>query len=71
MKIFTVAQECRECYGHGDYGTELRICREGFYGSGNFPPAFHTSKAAEDYIAMHQSKFSVPLKVVEMEFIIR
>lgn len=50
MKIYTIANETRECYGHGDYGSELKICRHGPYGTGGFPPAFTTREAAEVYL---------------------
>lgn len=50
MKIYTIATEVRECYGHGSYGDEQRICREGAYGSGSFPPAFMSKSDAEGYL---------------------
>jgi hypothetical protein len=50
MKIYTIASEVSKCYGHGDYGTEQTICRDGAYGSGSFPPAFKTRESAEDYL---------------------
>ena len=50
MKIFTIATKTRECYGHGDYGEELRICKAGAYGSGGFPPAFATVSEATEYL---------------------
>lgn len=32
--IYGLAEERRECYGHGDYGSEQTIRRLGPYGSG-------------------------------------
>ena len=43
-------QKTHECYGHGDYGNEERICREIADGDGGFPPAFTDRAAAAKYI---------------------
>jgi hypothetical protein len=67
MKIYTIAEETHECYGHGDYGTELRICKQGGYGTGNFPPLFKTKEKAQEYIK--NLKYSTIQKVVEMDLI--
>lgn len=50
MEIYTIADETNECYGHGDFGSELRICHQGGYGTGEFPPVFKSRKAAEKYL---------------------
>lgn len=65
MKIYTIANETDECYGHGDYGRELRICCQGGYGTGGFPPAFRTQKAAQKYL--DGIKWNSDKKVVELE----
>ena len=45
--LYTVAFETHETYGHGDSGTELRICKLGGYGNGDFPPLFLSPEEAE------------------------
>lgn len=50
MKIYTIATETHQTYGHGDFGTERRIVREGSYGAGEFPPAFTRRESAEAYL---------------------
>lgn len=65
MKIYAIATESSECYGHGDYGTERKISREGAYGGGNYPPCFRTREEAEAYIAAMEWKHGK--HVVELE----
>jgi len=50
MKVYTIAVESNECYGHGDCRVELRIVRTGNYGPGSFPPLFTTRAAAEEWL---------------------
>lgn len=67
MKIYTVATETSQCYGHGDYGTEQHIVRTGPYGSGEFPPAFKTRKAAEKWLKANKREFFSKAAIVELE----
>lgn len=70
--MFTIAIETHECYGHGDYGTEQRICRVGEYGQGDFPPLFHTYDEAEEYrrgLEWNSNKVVVELKEITKNFI--
>ncbi len=67
MKIYTIADETHETYGHGDFGKEQRICRQGSYGSGDFPPAFKTREAAQAHIDKMEWKHGKA--VVEMELL--
>lgn len=66
MKIYTIATESRECYGHGDFGTELRIVRQGGYGSGDFPPCFTHQHEALLWRDAQQFKTGV---LVELELL--
>ena len=47
--LYTIAVEQSRCYGHGDYGTETNIVRDGAYGMGEYPPIFEEKKEAEEY----------------------
>ena len=70
MKLFTIAKETSECYGHGDFGTEQRICKTGDYGSGDFPPLFSNpeKRAALAKQAEEDAKdFSLETTVLETE----
>ena len=52
MKVYAIAAKTHECYGHGSYGEELRICKEGTDQGGqggSFPPVFETRESAERY----------------------
>lgn len=65
MKIYTIATETHECYGHGDYGNELRICKAGAYGSGKFPPVFKTREQAANYL--DTIELNAEMEIVELE----
>lgn len=64
MKVYAIATKTHECYGHGDYGTELCICR-GPYGTGEFPPTFRTLDAAQKYL--DGMKWNQDKEIVELE----
>jgi len=68
VALFGLAQESHEVYGHGDNGKEQRICRQGSYGSGQFPPCFTAKEAADDYVKKHNRTHPpfivVPLKLL-------
>lgn len=66
MIIYGVAVETRQCHGHGDFGSELRIVPKGCYGSGEFPPFFYTSKEAEAYMAEMPNSWETK-RVVELD----
>jgi hypothetical protein len=66
MKVYAIANEVHECYGQGDYGKEHRICRQGSYGTGGFPPVFASRQAAQNYLAGIEYFTG---KVVELEFV--
>lgn len=66
MKVFGIAQDVSRVYGHGDNGIEDHICRLGAYGSGEFPPLFHTPQAAQAWIDQQPQKWP-KLKVVELK----
>lgn len=66
LTIWTIASETSECYGHGSYGTEHRITREGAYGSGEFPPCFESKEYAQNYLEnlkYKNGKVVVPLRL--------
>ena len=65
MIIYTIGTATHQNYGHGDSGTELRICPQGMYGSDGFPPAFTTKEAAQQYLDALQ--WSSDKRVVELE----
>lgn len=67
MKIYTIGTEVSQTYGHGDCGSQTMIQREGFYGSGDFPPCFLTRKFAENYLAEKKTLFG---RIVELELIV-
>lgn len=64
MKIYALAKVSNECYGHGDFGNENRICRMGAYGMGEFPPVF-TSKEDAERVVKEDPQFA-ELVVVEL-----
>ena len=66
-KVYTIATLKNECYGHGDYGNELKICREGAYGAGSFPPIFLNEQLAQEYL--DSLKWNHDKRIVELEFI--
>jgi hypothetical protein len=72
LAIFTIGSKTDECYGHGNYGTETRICREGAWGTGQFPPCFCSRTDAERYIAskgwQHDDKIVVELRLMPNVF---
>ena len=67
MKIYTIAQETHEVYGHGSCGTELRICKAGAYGTGEFPPCFDSYKQAAVWLA-EQEYIDSP-RIVELDLL--
>lgn len=69
MKIFAIGVETHECYGHGDFGTETRICCMGSYGIDGFPPAFTTQEAAVEWLKENESKFYSKTVIVEIELL--
>ena len=56
LTIFTIGTKTSQCYGHGDYGSELMIQKDGAYGAGEFPPCFLTKPEAEAYLATMERK---------------
>ncbi len=50
MKIYGIAKTINKVGGHGDTGTEISICRQGQYGSGEFPPFFKIKNEAEKWL---------------------
>jgi hypothetical protein len=48
--VYTIAKSRTECYGHGDFGTEKKVCRMGAWGEGDYPPVFMTEKAARNWL---------------------
>lgn len=67
MKIYTLAKESNECYGHGDYGTEEVIRKAGCYGTGEFHPCFRSQRAAIQYLKHLKQHVSMFLHVVSLE----
>ena len=69
MKIYAIADKTSQCYGHGDYGDELRICRHGRtgYGTGDFPPVFRKREQAKKYLGSLEPYKSVGMEIVKME----
>lgn len=49
--IYAISTTQHECYGHGDFSDEDKICRRGSYGTGEFPPTFVRREDAERYLA--------------------
>ena len=67
MIIYTIATLCSEIYGHGDSGKELKICKLGSYGSGDFPVCFRTEQEAYIYLNRLRSLGEISnAKVVEL-----
>lgn len=51
MIIYAIAKRTYECYGHGDYGSELKICQEGAYHKeGVWHPVFTEHESAAEYL---------------------
>ena len=68
MKIYAIATETHETYGHGDYGTELHICQEdAYHREGYFPPVFKTEKEAKEYLDEKDVLFKHRKQIVELE----
>jgi hypothetical protein len=63
-KIFALANKVSQCYGHGDYGEELMIRNQGFYGIDGFPPTFATRELAEEFLSI---RVHDNLQIVEIE----
>lgn len=63
--FYTVALETHETYGHGDSGKELRICKLGGYGTGDFPPLFLSREEAEKW-RIAQPYFGARSEVVQL-----
>jgi hypothetical protein len=69
-KVYTIATLKRECFGHGDYCNELKICQKGPYGTGPFPPVFLNRQLAQDYLdslRWNHDKQIVELELIEKE----
>ena len=67
MKIYAIANECLETWGHGHNVEELRICKQGMDQGGKggeFPPVFKTRQAAQDYL--DSIKYNSEMKIVEL-----
>lgn len=69
MKIYTIGIERSECYGHGDYGMEVKIAGMGSYGIDGFPPCFKTSMEAGAYLESNNDKFCGKTRIVELNLI--
>lgn len=69
MKIYGIGTESHECYGHGDFGTEVTIRGMGGYGAGPFPPCFTTENAANLWIFQNKEHFFSKPVVVPMELL--
>jgi hypothetical protein len=69
MTIYTIADETHETYGHGDFGTEQRILRQGSYGCGEFPPAFTTRRSAQEWIDAQKYKGGKAIVTLELRII--
>ena len=65
--LFAIANETHETYGMGDCGKELRIRRQGPYGSGEYPALFTSRENAQTWIDSQEWKAG--LQVVEMTLI--
>lgn len=67
MKCYGIAQTTHECYGHGDYGNEIRICPLGFYGTEGLPPVFMRREAAEQFVQDRRHKESLIVVTLELK----
>ena len=66
MKVYGIATETHETYGHGDFGIERRICAEEAYTGGTkYPPIFKTFEAAKKHLEL--MKWNYNKSVVELE----
>ena len=64
-KVYAIATQEFICYGHGDYGKELKICQvDAYHKLGTFPPIFKDKSKAESYL--DKLKWSSEKKVVEL-----
>jgi len=63
-QVWVIAKKQNETYGHGDFGTSLKLPRLGPYDTGNFHPYFDTEADATAYIEslqFHYDLVAVPL----------
>jgi hypothetical protein len=65
MKIYTIGKTQSTTSGHGESGSETRICGLGSWGGGPFPPAFLSLEAAQKY--RDEMQFNHNLSVVSLE----
>ena len=78
MKIYTIATLKNECFGHGDYRNELKICQDiiqyhkdpttnQLIGIQTFHPVFADKPLAQTYL--DELKWNSDKRIVELEFI--
>lgn len=67
VPLYTIASETHEIYGHGDSGIEFRICKEGSYGTGEFPPVFEDRNLAQDYLNKIESWRRINKRLVKLK----
>ena len=66
--IYAIATRTRECYGHGDYGHELKIEQvDSYHKIGSWRPVFTTRSAAQHYL--DGLTWKANKQVVELELI--
>lgn len=67
--VYGLAVTESQTYGHGDYGSEEIIKREGSYGTGEFPPLFQSMDSARQWLGNRKEKWPT-YKVVAMRLTI-
>lgn len=68
MKIYAIATQTDECYGHGDYGKEWvigQLCA--YHQEGIWNPVFTKEEDAQKFL--DEIKFNYNKKIVELELL--
>lgn len=66
-KVYAIATETHETYGHGDSGTEYKIEQaDAYHKEGWWRPVFTTRKGAETYLEDSEISFKHRMKVVSL-----
>ena len=69
MKIYAIATKTRVCYGHGDYGEELKIeMVDAYHAVGKWNPVFFnrdTAQAFLDNLRCNHDKKIVKIDLIE------
>jgi len=68
MKGYIIATTTDECYGHGDFGTELSMRQEGIYDeTRHFPPVFLKRESADKYLLDDDSSYTKSVVEIDIQ----